>query len=119
MGRGRAQLRISIVGPSGSGKSTLARRLAQALDLPHVELDAINWQAGWRGLNEADPAEFARRIGEATAGERWVVDGNYSAFREAAWARATDVVWLDFGPAVFLPRVLRRSFLRAWTGREL
>jgi len=38
-------MRIAVVGTSGSGKTTLARRLAAGLDLPFVELDAINWQA--------------------------------------------------------------------------
>ena len=40
-------MRIAVVGSSGSGKSTLARRLAVELGLTHIELDAINWQAGW------------------------------------------------------------------------
>jgi len=44
-------MRIAVIGTSGAGKTTLARRIAGRLKLPHVELDAINWQAGWRDLN--------------------------------------------------------------------
>jgi adenylate kinase family enzyme len=42
-------VRVSILGTSGSGKTTLARRLAAALDLPHLELDAVFHQPGWTG----------------------------------------------------------------------
>ena len=41
-------MRIVVVGTSGAGKTTLARRIAALLMLPHIELDAINWQPGWR-----------------------------------------------------------------------
>ena len=41
-------MRFAVVGTSGSGKSTLAERIAKALDIPFIELDAINWQAGWQ-----------------------------------------------------------------------
>jgi adenylate kinase family enzyme len=112
-------VRISIVGPSGSGKTTLGRRLAEALGIERIELDAINHQAGWRDLNTHDRPEFARRVDAATAGAAWVADGNYSTIRHIVWGRATDVVWLDLGPAVFMPRLFARSFMRALTKREL
>ena len=60
-------MRISVQGTSGAGKTTLARRLAARLGVPHIELDAINWQPGWRGLNEDAPALFAARVAQALA----------------------------------------------------
>jgi adenylate kinase family enzyme len=69
-------MRIVVVGTSGAGKTTLARRIASRLELPHIELDAINWQAGWRDLTRHDPQEFVRRVTEAIRGEAWVADGN-------------------------------------------
>ena len=39
--------RIHVTGNSGGGKTTLAARLAQVLNAPFVELDALNWQPGW------------------------------------------------------------------------
>ena len=41
-------MRIVVVGISGAGKTTLAHRIAALLT--HIELDAINWQSGWRDL---------------------------------------------------------------------
>lgn len=112
-------MRIVVVGTSGSGKTTMARRLSQALDAPQIELDAINWQPGWRDLNSHDPEEFIRRVAEAAAAEAWVADGNYSKVRGVLWPRATRFVWLDYDRSVIMPRVIRRSFARAIGGREL
>ncbi len=106
-------MRIAVVGTSGSGKTTLARGLASALALPHIELDAINWQAGWRGLNADDPDEFLRRVTDAVAGEAWVCDGNYSGVRRTVWTRATHLIWLDYDRPVIMRRVIARSVMRA------
>jgi adenylate kinase family enzyme len=35
--------RVAVIGGTGSGKTTVSRRLAQRLDVQHVELDALFW----------------------------------------------------------------------------
>ena len=112
-------MRIAVVGTSGSGKTTLAGRLARALDLPQIELDAINHQPGWVALNETDRPEFARRVEAAIVQPAWVLAGNYSSVRDRVWARATHVVWLDYPRHVVMRRVIWRSFVRAVDRKEL
>lgn len=112
-------MRVSVIGTSGSGKTTFAATLAARLGVRHIDLDAINWQAGWRDLNTDDPDEFRRRVAEAVADDGWACCGNYSRVRDLVLARATHVVWLDYPRALVMARVLRRSFHRAWTGDEL
>lgn len=112
-------LRVAIIGSSGAGKSILARRLGSRLAAPVVELDAINWQAGWRDLATHDPEAFVHRTRTAIAGERWVSDGGYRVVLPLILARATDVVWLDYSRAVVMRRVIGRSILRTLTRREL
>ncbi len=58
-------------------------------------------------------------MGELTAGDAWVVDGNYEQVRSLIVARATDVVWIDPVKAVVMAQVIRRSVARAVTGEEL
>ena len=111
--------RIHVIGLSGSGKSTLAERLARALDMPFVDLDALNWLPGWVALNEQDPAELERRFRQATAGERWVTAGSYTGVAQRAfWPRLTTIVWLDLPVPLLVSRILRRSW-RRWRSDEL
>ncbi len=111
--------RVVVIGNTSSGKSTLAARLASALDVPFVELDALSWEPNWHSLPEHDPDEFERRIREATAGDGWVVAGSYSAFAERTfWPRLQTAVWLDLPLRVVLWRVLTRSW-RRWRTKEL
>ena len=78
--------RISIVGTSGSGKTTLAQKIAKTCELPHVELDRLQWEPNWT----AAPANvFQERVSQALQSDRWVVDGNYSKVRDlvSSWYR--------------------------------
>lgn len=102
--------RISVVGSSGAGKTTLARALAERLALPYVELDALNWGPDWQ---EAAPEVFRQRVRAATAGDRWVCDGNYAIVRDIVLARADTLVSLDLAFGVVLGRTIRRSVSRA------
>ena len=112
-------MRVSVIGTSGSGKTTFAGELARRLGVRHVDLDAINWQPGWRDLSQHDRDEFRRRVADAVADEAWVACGNYGAVRDLVNGRATHLVWLDYPRALVMFRVLKRSFHRAWTGEEL
>ena len=112
-------MRVAVLGTSGSGKTTFARTLARRIGSPHIELDAINWQAGWRDLNTHDLPEFARRVAAAVAQETWVSDGNYRRVRSLVLARATHIVWLDYPRWVVMTRVFRRSLVRAVSRQEL
>jgi adenylate kinase family enzyme len=113
--------RIAVVGNSGSGKSTLAAALARGMAAPHLELDSVFHQPGWKPL---PLAEFRARVGEFAAGDSWVVDGNYSPVQDLVWQRADTVVWLDLSRLRVMRRLvgrtLRRLVMRAelWNGNR-
>ena len=112
--------RVAVIGSSGSGKSTLARTLSTWLGVPHIELDALNWQPEWKALSQEEPERWSRLVADAVAGDGWITDGNYSkGALPQILPCATDVVWLDYPLGVIMTRLLRRSFLRAMSGREL
>ncbi len=98
--------RVNVVGTSASGKSTFARELARRLGVPHVELDALHWEPRW---TEAPNDVMRARVAAATAGDGWVVDGNYAVVRDIVWGRAQAVVWLDYPLSTVLWRYATRT----------
>jgi adenylate kinase family enzyme len=112
-------VRIVVIGTSGAGKTTLARAIAVRTGHPHIEIDAINWQAGWRDISRYDPPEFVRRVTVAIQAEAWVADGNYGLARDGLWRRATHLVWLDYERPVVMRRVIIRSLARVIQRDEL
>lgn len=111
--------RIHIMGDSCAGKSTLGARLADALGVDFVDMDALNWLPNWVALAETDPEEFDRRLHEATAGDDWVVAGSYTPFAQRVfWPRLETVIWLDLPLSLLLRRVIARSW-RRWRTNEL
>lgn len=109
-------IRIAVIGVTGSGKTTMAARLAQALGLVHVELDALHWEANWTN----PPIDvFRSRVTEALQGPAWVTDGNYSKVRDIIWKRADTVVWLDYPFLICFWRLMHRSLRRVVYQEEL
>ncbi len=105
-----------MVGVSGSGKTTFASRLAEALDLPYLELDSIFHQPGWQ---PRDPVAFRDEVARFVDGGAWVVDGNYGAVRDLVWGRADAVIWLDPPKAVAMWQIITRTLGRILLRREL
>ena len=108
--------RVAIVGSPGSGKSTLARTLASRAGLEHIELDSINHQPDWTPL---PTPEFRRRVTDAIAADRWVVDGNYRPVADIVQGSADTIIFLDLPRRLVTARVARRSVRRVVTRQEL
>ncbi|KVV64790.1 toxin [Burkholderia cepacia] len=109
-------MRFVVVGTSGAGKSTFSSALAKAAGCPYIELDRLYWGPDWTAV---PPEQFERAVRAATAGDRWVADGNYGAVRDVLWSRATHVVWLNFGRRTVFSRVLWRTLRRGLMRTEL
>jgi adenylate kinase family enzyme len=105
-----------MVGASGSGKSTLGKNLAAHLGVPYTELDAIFHQPDWTPLPDD---QFRRRVTALAAGDRWVIDGNYSAVLPLVWARADTVIWLDPPRHIAMRRLIWRTVRRTAGRTEL
>jgi adenylate kinase family enzyme len=108
--------RIQVVGTSGSGKSTLAHRLAEELNLKHLELDSTYHQPGWTPLPDN---EFKARVADFALADDWVIDGNYKRLREILDQRITHLIWLDYPRWFVMQRLIRRTIWRAVSRKEL
>ena len=100
--------RICIIGPSNSGKSTLANAIGAARGLTVVHLDQLFHLPG----TDWQPRPFDAFVtlhDAAIAGDRWVMDGNYSRTYSQRFARATGLILIDVGMGRSLWRYLRRT----------
>lgn len=106
-----------VTSASGSGGTTVGRELARRLDVPFHELDALFWKPGWV---ESTAEELRAKVEPIVATDAWVIDGSYqSKLGQFVLGSADVVVWIDLPLHVWLPRLVRRTFTRAWTGEEL
>lgn len=103
--------RICILGPSNSGKSTLAVAIGDRLGVPVVHLDRLYHlpETDWLPRGAGD---FLALHDAAVAGDRWVMDGNYSIGLPQRFDRATGVILLDVSMLRSLGRYFRRSLLQ-------
>ncbi|KAF7324604.1 hypothetical protein MKEN_00501700 [Mycena kentingensis (nom. inval.)] len=112
LGDTNGKYRVHIVGNSGAGKSTMGRELAAILGVPFISLDTLHWNPGWR---ESSADEMRKRIQETLLAcpDGWVIDGNYTRKGgDLVESSATDRVWLDPPLALYLPRLILRTFKR-------
>jgi adenylate kinase family enzyme len=103
--------RIMVCGPSNAGKSTLAVALGRKLGVPAVHLDQFRHlpHTDWQ---QRPDEEFRRLHDEAIAGDRWVIDGNYSSLMPQRLARATGIILLADSRWANLLRYFRRTLLQ-------
>ena len=89
----QAVRRIHITGGPGSGKTTLARQVADCLQAPCYDLDAIGYYGG-AGADRPLAVRLAdiQHIAEQPA---WVTEGVFLGWTEALFESADRIVWLD------------------------
>ena len=103
--------------PSGSGKTWLSARLAERLDLRHIEIDALHHVPNWEACGTE---ELRERVMVATEGDDWVSDGTYhQMIGELVFERVEAVAWLDLPIRLVTWRLLRRTHRRKKHGTEL
>ena len=97
--------RIIVLGCPGSGKSTFARALAARTGLPLIHLDSVWWRADGSHISRD---EFDRALAELLAGEKWIIDGDYSRTYEVRLRAADTVIFLDYPEDVCMAGIVGR-----------
>ncbi|ELV8626885.1 adenylate kinase [Vibrio cidicii] len=108
--------RVNVIGSSASGKSTFSKQLAARLGCPYIEMDRLFWQADWQ---ETDDETFFSKISQATDGDAWVLDGNYSRTQNVKWQHVDTIIWLDYSRWRTTYQAVKRAWMRSWTQQEL
>jgi len=80
--------------------------LGAAYGLPVTHMDTLFWNPGW--VPTPKP-EMTVQVCAIATGENWVIDGNYAHSMDCRLARATAVIYIDYGRCFCLWRVVRRT----------
>ena len=95
-------MRISIIGHTSTGKTTLAKRLSEALDIPHLHIDRLWFEAGGKDLPKGESPQkdtvrtyIQEGVLPFIAQEAWVSDGFYPRVQQDIADRADVVLFLD------------------------
>ncbi len=107
--------RVLVIGGCGSGKTRFAKRAAARFDLPLTHLDALYWTGNWETVERA---VFDERLAAALAGDRWIIDGNYSRTMPLRMERADTVFWFDLSRVMCLFGFLERFFKNYGRSRD-
>ena len=105
-----------MIGTSGTGKTTFAQKLSERLGYPYIEMDKIFWGPNWQWPSDEF---FFGNLRTALAGDRWVLDGNYTRTIPIKWERIEMVVWLDYSFPRTLFQALKRALRRSLTQEEI
>ncbi|MDO5503964.1 MAG: AAA family ATPase [Actinomycetia bacterium] len=106
--------RVVVAGTSGSGKTTLAARIAEILEVQHIEIDGLYHGPDWtpRPSFTADVAAFS-------AEPAWTTEWQYSPVRLLLLERADLLVWLDLPTRTAMRQVIGRTLRRRLRREEL
>lgn len=109
--------RINVIGTSGSGKSTFGRKLADALEVEYIEMDALFWGPNW---TEMPDGLFFPKVEAALSGkDGWVLDGNYTRTIPVKWEDVDTVIWIDLPFWLNLNQSVKRALKRVRSQEEM
>ena len=106
-------MKIHIIGCSGTGKSYLARFFAEKYDIPHFDLDDIQWDNSAENYGGKMPVEKrASLLQEILSHTDWVIEGVYYSWVQQSFEEADNIYVLDMPKYLYKTRIIKRSIKR-------
>ena len=106
-------MKIHIIGCSGSGKSYLATALSKKYNIPHFDLDDIQWDNNAQGYGVKMPVEKRNALlQEILANDEWIIEGVYYAWVQQSFEEADKIYVLDMPKYLYISRIIIRSIKR-------
>ena len=106
-------MKIHIIGCSGSGKTYLANALAKKYNIPHFDLDDIQWDNNAEGYGTKRPHEERKAmLQEILNNNEWIIEGVYYAWVQQSFDEADIIYVLDMPKYLYKSRIILRTIKR-------
>lgn len=106
-------MKIHIIGCSGSGKTYLAKVLSKKYNIPHFDLDDIQWDNNAAGYGVKMPIEKRTELlNIILENEDWIIEGVYYAWVGKCFEDADKIYVLDIPKRVYKYRIIKRTIKR-------
>lgn len=106
-------MKIHIIGCSGSGKTYLAEALSEKYNIPHFDLDDIQWDNNVDGYGVKMPIEKRTELlNKILENDSWIIEGVYYAWVGDSFRDADKIYVLDISKRVYTYRIIKRAIKR-------
>lgn len=106
-------VKIHIIGCSGSGKTYLANALSGKYQIPHFDLDEIQWDNQAEGYGVKMPIEKRDALlQEILSKDDWIIEGVYYAWVRQSFEEADLIYVLDMPEYLYKSRIIIRFVKR-------
>lgn len=106
-------MKIHIIGCSGSGKTYLAKALSEKYNVPHFDLDDIQWDNNADGYGVKMPVEKRTELlNNILENEDWIIEGVYYAWVGKCFEDADKIYVLDIPKRIYTYRIIKRTIKR-------
>lgn len=111
-------MKIHIFGAPGSGKSFLADNLSKQFDIPHYDLDDLQWDNAANDYGtKRNPQERDALLNQILQKDDWIIEGVYFTWCKQCFEDADKIYVLDVPQFKCIYRIVRR-FIRRKLGIE-
>ena len=105
-------MKIHIIGCSGSGKTYFSKRLSDKYNIPHFDLDDIQWDSDKGYGFKRTIEERNKLLQEILYNEDWIIEGVYYAWVQQSFEEADIIYVLDMPRYIYKTRIIARFIKR-------